>query len=161
MATQTGRQVGKVNREPIYGRVWKRLQQFPQVLHMGSKNPPQVSGVAAAALISAGIGPVIMMIVHHLSDMSKGTEAFVKMIGSWIPGSVSKDPLWGNIGSYAGKETFLLIGWLVSWAVLHFLLRNKQVKARTMFVWILGLFTIATAMAWHPLFPYLPLMDKS
>ncbi|MER3436080.1 MAG: hypothetical protein C4288_22615 [Leptolyngbya sp. ERB_1_1] len=142
---------------PSYSRAWNRLKRFPGGLHKGASRPYTSSGAAAAAFISAGIGSVIMMIVHHLSDTSKERENMVKAIGNWIPGSVNPDPLWGNIGSYAGKETFLLIGWLSSWAVLHLLLKNRQVRPRTLFLWMLSLLTLATAMAWHPLFPYLPL----
>lgn len=155
MSKQTShRQAG----EPSYRRAWTELKQFPRVLHEGSHHPPTVSGPAAAALISGGIGAVTMMVVHHLSDTSKQREDVVRAIGSWIPGSINPDPLWGNIGSYAGKETCLLLGWLVSWIILHQILKHQQVKPRTLFVWMLGLFTVATAMAWHPLFPYLPLM---
>jgi hypothetical protein len=123
----------------------------------GSGNPPAVSGPAAAALISAAIGCFTMMVAHHLSDTSKAREKFIWALGSWIPGSHNPDPVWGNIGSYTGKETILLIGWLVSWAILYPLLKNKQVKAKTIFFWMFVLLIAATAMSWHPLFPYLPL----
>jgi hypothetical protein len=141
-----------------YGRTWDQLKQFPKALAKGSANPPLVSGAAAAAFISAAIGCCTMMVTHHLADTSKERENLVLTIGSWIPGAQNADPVWGNIGSYTGKETMLLIGWIVSWLVLHSLLSSKQVKVRTMFTWMLGLMTIATAMCWHPLFPYLPLM---
>lgn len=142
---------------PLYTRLWKQLKLFPQTLYNGSKNPPKTAGPAAAFLISGGIGAVIMMVAHHLSDTSKTREAALRSLGSWIPGSVSSDPLWGNIGSYAGKETMLLIGWLVSLAILYPILKNKQIKPRTLFFWMFSLFTVATVMSWHPLFPYLPL----
>lgn len=142
---------------PFYARFWNQSKQFPKSLHQGSKNPPNTSGPAAAFLLSGGIGAVAMMIAHHLSDTSKTREAFLKTLGSWIPGSVSKDPMWGNIGSYAGKETVMLIGWLLSLAILYPLLKNKQVKPGTLFFWMFSLFTLATVMSWHPLFPYLPL----
>ncbi len=144
--------------EPIYSKVWNWLKRFPQVLHEGSQNPPPVSGPAAAALISTGIGAVTMMVTHHLADTSKEREGIVRIIGSWIPGSVSPDPMWGNIGSYAGKETMFLIGWLVSWAILYSVWKNKAVKSRTMIFWMFALFTLASAMSWHPLFAYLPLL---
>ncbi len=142
---------------PFYARLWNQSKQFPKTLHEGSNNPPQTSGPAAAFLLSGGIGAVAMMTAHHLSDTSKARETFLKALGSWIPGSVSKDPMWGNIGSYAGKETVMLIGWLVSLAILYPLLKDKQVKPGTLFFWMFSLFTLATVMAWHPLFPYLPL----
>jgi len=143
---------------PIYSRAWNALKQSPGVISKGSDNAPEKSGMAAAALISGGVGAVMMMISHHISDTNKGFETILhKTIGGWIPGAVNPDPMWGNIGSYAGKETVMLVGWLVSWAVLHLLLKDKHVKPRTIFFWLISLYTVAAAMSWHPLFPYLPL----
>ncbi|PAX60476.1 hypothetical protein [Brunnivagina elsteri] len=145
--------------EPFYSRTWNQLKSFPSGLAEGSKNPPTTSGSAAAALISAGIGCVTMMISHHFSDgdKSKTVENLLWTLGSWIPGSHNPSKLWGNIGSYSGKETMLLIGWLSSWLVLSQLWKNKQIKSRTIFFWMFVLFIAATVMSWHPIFPYLPL----
>lgn len=144
--------------EPWYGHLWAKAKQFPQGLARGNSHPPQVSGEAAAAMLSAAIGAFVMMVTHHLADTSEARKAVILSIGSWIPGTNNPDKMWGNIGNYAGKETMLLVGWLVSWVILYFLLKNKQIKATTMLFWTISLFTLATAMSWHPLFPYLPLM---
>ncbi|HEY9633903.1 MAG TPA: hypothetical protein V6D14_10880 [Coleofasciculaceae cyanobacterium] len=143
---------------PLYSRIWEWLKHFPQGLAAGSQSTPTVSGPAAAALISAGFGCFVMMVTHHLSDTSEAREKIVLAIGSWIPGSHNPSELWGNIGSYAGKETMLLVGWLVSWLILYGLWKNKNIKSRTIFFWLFTLLIAATAMSWHPLFPYLPLM---
>lgn len=144
--------------EPIYGIIWRQLKRFPQGLAKGAKNAPTVSGPAAAALISVSIGCLTMMITHHLSDTSKAREALVKSIGSWIPGSHNPSPIEGNIGSYAGKETMLLVGWMISWMILHALWKNKNIKGQTLFFWFFAIILAATLMSWHPAFPYLPLM---
>jgi hypothetical protein len=149
--------VSEFKTEPIYGKIWSSLKRFPGVLAKGANKPPATSGPAAAALISGGIGCFTMMVAHHLSDTSKQREKILKDLGGWIPGSHNPSKLWGNIGSYAGKETMLLIGWLVSWVILYFLWKDKQIKSKTIFFWIFFLFVAATAMSWHPLFPYLPL----
>jgi hypothetical protein len=156
MTTDLSRQ----NTAPWYGQIWDNLKRFPKFLAQGNSNPPQVSGEAAAAFISAAIGSVTMMVSHHLSDgdKTKTIEKNLLALGSWIPGADNPDPMWGNIGSYTGKETMLLIGWIVSWIVLYLWLKNKQIKAKTIFFWTIGLMTLATAMCWHPLFPYLPLI---
>ncbi len=135
-----------------------KLKLVYKKLLRGAKTAPDVSGPAAAALIAGGIGCVSMMVAHHLADTSKYRNNFVWFLGSWIPGSHGDNTAWGNIGSYSGKETILLISWLVSWPILHYLWRNKQIKTVSLFSWFLGLFLIATLMSWHPLFPYLPLM---
>jgi hypothetical protein len=142
---------------PIYSRLWTRLKQFPSGLHQGASLPPQTSGAAAAALLSGGIGAVTMMLTHHYAELSKANNQFVIQIGSWIPGAMNQDPMWGNLENYAGKEMMFFVGWWVSWAILHPLLKHRQVKPRTLILGLLSLFTIAAAMAWHPLFPYLSL----
>ncbi|QLE59404.1 hypothetical protein FD725_16275 [Nostoc sp. TCL26-01] len=142
----------------MYSFLWQRLRLFPQSLAEGSHHPPNVSGPAAAALISAGIGCLIMMVTQHLVSVTPEIEKIVWDIGSWIPGSHNANKLYGEIGSYSGKETILLISWLVSWVVLHYLWRNRNIKVQTMFFWIFVLFIAATVMSWHPLFSYLPLM---
>ncbi len=144
---------------PIYSQIWNKIKQFPGVLSQGSENPPTSSGPAAATLISGGMGVVTMMITHHISETNQNVETILhKVVGAWIPGTMNRDPMWGNIGSYAGKETIMLISWLGSWVILHFLLKDRQIRPRTLFFWMFSLFTLATVMAWHPLFPYLPIM---
>jgi hypothetical protein len=142
---------------PRYTQFWNWLKQFPTILATGANQPPQTSGVAAAALISAAIGTVTMMVTHHLAETSTVRSQFIQSLGDWIPGSTTANPVMGNIGSYAGKETMLLVGWLISWVLLHHLLQHRQVRPKTIFFSTFGLFTAAIVMCWHPLFPYLPL----
>jgi hypothetical protein len=142
---------------PIHVRLWNWFKQFPGALNQGSKVSPPTSGPAAAALFSGGIGAVLMMATHHFAELSKANNKLVIAMGSWIPGAMNPDPMWGNLENYAGKEMMFFIGWLVSWPILSFLLKNRQLKPRTIFVGLFGLFSLATAMAWHPMFPYLSL----
>jgi hypothetical protein len=143
---------------PIYTRLWNGFKKFPPGLHQGVKQPPKSSGPAAAALLSGGIGAVVMMATHHFAELSKANNQLIIKLGSWIPFAMNSDPLWGNLENYAGKELMFFVGWLLSWMILHPLLKQRQVKVRTLFIGLFGLFTLATAMAWHPLFPYLSLM---
>ena len=156
MTRQFSREKSPSN-EPFYGKMWTNLKRFPSGLADGAETPPKYSGPAAAAVVSAAIGCFTMMVSHHLGDTSKEINEMLWNLGSWIPGSKTSDELWGNIGSYTGKETMLLVGWLVSWPILHTLWKNKNIKSRTIFFWMFALLVAATAMSWHPLFPYLPL----
>jgi hypothetical protein len=156
MTRQLSRQKQAIE-EPFYRRFWSKLKHFPGGLADGAETAPSVSGPAAAAVISAAIGCFTMMVSHHLGDTSKQINEMLWSLGTWIPGSKTGDELWGNIGSYTGKETMLLVGWLVSWSILHILWKNKNIKSRTIFFWMFSLLVAATAMSWHPLFPYLPL----
>ena len=99
----------------------------------------------------------MMMVTHHFAETSLEIDVFIWGLGKWIPGSGDDNKLWGTLGSYAGKETILLVGWLVSWFVLQGLLKHKQVKTKTIFMWTFGLIVAATVMTWQPLFLYLPL----
>ena len=141
----------------IYEKLWCRLQHFPTSIAKGSNHSPPTSGSAAAALISVGIGCFIMMVSHHLAEISTAIDTFIWGLGKWIPGSDTGNRLWGTIGSFTGKETILLISWLVSWVILENFLKHRQVKTRTIFLWTFGLIVAATVMTWHPLFIYLPL----
>ena len=142
---------------PRYTQFWNWLKKFPAILATGANQPPQTSGVAAAAFISAAIGAVTMMVTHHAAETSTVRSQFIHRLGYWLPGSTNAAPGMGNIGSYSGKETMLLVGWLISWVILHYLLKYRQVRPKTIFFSTFSLFTAAIVMCWHPLFPYLPL----
>jgi hypothetical protein len=146
--------------QPIYTKLWDQLKNFPQGLAVGSGDPPQVSGPAAAALISAAFSAFILMVSQHLTLLFKPLEPIVWSLGYWIPGSKTADRIYGDIGSYSGKETVMLISWLLSWAILSQLWKHQPIRTRTIFFWLFTFFVAATVMNWHPLFPYMPLMPK-
>jgi hypothetical protein len=143
---------------PLYVQFWNRLKTFPKALAEGSQTPPNVSGPAAAALISAAFSCFLLMVNQHFTSAFKAWDKIVWSFGDWIPGSRNANPLYGEIGSYSGKETVMLIGWLFSWLILSKLWQNKQIKTRTIFFCLFCFMVAATVMNWHPLFPYLPLM---
>jgi hypothetical protein len=145
---------------PIYSKTWNILKRFPRFLAAGSKNPPSLSGTAAAALVSASFSCFLLMVNQHLTSVFKEWNTIVWSLGDWIPGSKNPDRVYGEIGSYSGKQTIMLIGWFVSWAVLSVLWQKKQIKFRTIFFCLFFFLVAATVMNWHPLFPYLPLMPK-
>lgn len=145
---------------PLYVRIWNQFKNFPQGLAAGCKTPPTGSGAAAAALVSAAFSCFLLMINQHLCSLFKAWNEMIWNLGSWIPGSRNPDPLYGEIGSYSGKETVMLIGWLGSWLFLSKIWQHRQIKFRTIFLCLFGFIVAATVMNWHPIFPYLPLMPK-
>lgn len=147
-----------LSRASWYVRLGNHLKDFPQGLARGAKNSPRNSGAAAAASISAALACFVMMVNQHFSSIFKAWNEIIWNLGGWIPGSRNPDPLYGEIGSYSGKETILLITWLVSWFVLSHLWREREIRGRTIFSCLFFLLVAATVMNWHPLFPYLPLM---
>lgn len=144
----------------LYGKIWGKVKLFPGKLAVGSQTSPTVSGPAAAALVSAAFSCFLLMVNQHFTSISKVWHDIVWDLGSWIPGSRNPDPIYGEIGSYSGKETVMLIGWLVSWFILGQIWKNRQISTRTIFLSLFFFLVAATVMNWHPLFPYLPLMPK-
>lgn len=102
------------------------------------------NGEAIAALMSAMGGLLTLGIMHLGSQASSGFNQWLLSVGqAWIPNAT-------GIGPYSGKETFLLIGWLGSWSVLHFTLRNRSMRPTLPMV----IFTVGLALA--TLFVYTP-----
>ena len=105
------------------------------------------NGEAVAALVSAMVGLLVMGITHVGSVASNSFKDSVLSVGkAWIPNAT-------GLGPYSGKETFLLIGWLGSWAALHFALRHRSLRLTLPMV----IFTIGMALA--TLFVYTPFID--
>jgi hypothetical protein len=141
-----------------YGSIWHRFKHFPQGLARGSNHPPTVNGPGTAALIGASLSCFLMMVSHHLAETSKTIDQIVLEIGSWMPGSQYQSDVLGNIGSYAGKQTILLVSFLVVWCTFYFSWKQRNIQPRMIFFWMFLFMAAATMMTWHPLFPYLTLM---
>src|SRR5205085_3709400 len=104
------------------------------------------SGPAAAALLSIGIGAVLLALVVGLSDANKPFETnVVHALGKlWVPGAQ-------GIGPYSGKFTVFLVGWLVSWAVLHVALKRKDLNLSRWTIGSFALISLAVLLCWAPL----------
>lgn len=72
------------------------------------------NGVAAAAILSAGIGSFALGIFTVLAEMSL-----------WAKGVMT---LTVPVGPLGGKTTFAVAIWLVSWMILHLLWRNRDIS---------------------------------
>ena len=101
------------------------------------------TGSAVAAFLSAMIG-LLTLGIANIGDEAKVLTSWLLQIGKlWIPNAQ-------GIGPYSGKETLLLLGWLLSWVVLHIMLRKRDVKlAIPVGIFIMG-------MAFATLFIYTP-----
>lgn len=102
------------------------------------------NGAAVAAFLSAMIGLLTMGIVHTGTGASAEFSRWVLSVGKlWIPNAQ-------GIGPYSGKETFLLVAWLLSWVILHMLLRKRNVKlALPVVVFVIGM-ALATLFVYTP-----------
>lgn len=102
------------------------------------------NGSAAAAMIASMIAILSLGIVNLIAIMSNDAKLIIHEIGkAWIPGAEA-------IGPYSGKETIMLLGWGISWIILYFALRNRDVRlSRYTIIFIIGV-GIATLFVWNP-----------
>jgi hypothetical protein len=107
-----------------------RTLEKPEVERMDTPGPeytpistPDVNdipnGVAAAAIIAAGIGCLTLGIVTTLAEASAGFSSAL----NWV----------NPVGPLSGKTMVAVAVWLVSWAVLHFTLKGKELRFNTVF----------------------------
>ena len=106
-------------------------------------------GAAQAAFLSAMFGCLTLALVNVGTEMSEAFKDWVHWVGKlWIPGAQ-------GIGPYSGKETFMLVGWFLSWLVLYRLLRNREWNnALVLAIFLVGI-GVATTLIWPPVFIHL------
>jgi hypothetical protein len=96
------------------------------------------TGVLVAALLAALIGLLVFAVVNIAADVNSGFRTSIT--------------LNSGIGPYSGKQVFLIGSWLLTWPILHFLLRNRDVNLRRWFgVFLIGLL-VAVLLMWPPVF---------
>lgn len=103
-------------------------------------------GGAQAALLSAMIGCLTLAIVNLGTAISPDFNKWIHSVGKlWIPGAE-------GIGPYSGKETLMLIFWLLSWFTLGRVLKNREWNMTFILVLFLIGMGIATTLLWPPVF---------
>lgn len=96
------------------------------------------TGTVVAALLAAMIGLMVLGVINIYAAVDAG---FAKAI-----------TLNTGIGPYSGKELFWLVGWSLSWLVLHVALRRRTLNLRRWFgVFMVGML-VATLLVWPPIF---------
>ena len=109
---------------------------------------PRPTGEAVAALLAAAIGMLTLAFVNQITAASEPFNAWVHSIGKlWMPGAQ-------GIGPYSGKETLSVAAWLVSWAILHPLLRTRELPLSRCLIVFLVLVGVATTFIWPPVFAH-------
>ena len=96
------------------------------------------TGVIAATFLATLIGLFVFAVVNIAAAVNSG-------FGTSIT-------LNSGIGPYSGKQVFLIASWFISWPILHFLLRNRDVNLRKWFgVFLVGVL-VAVVLMWPPVF---------
>ena len=86
----------------------------------GVEFPDKPEGPIAAAIIAGGVGAAALGLFTTLAEASAD-------IKDWLD--------WkSEVGPLSGKTLMAVIVWLVAWAVLHVLYRNKPYETRRAFI---------------------------
>jgi hypothetical protein len=107
----------------------------------GSAQPDKPEGPISAAIIAAGVGVAALGLFTTLAEASTKVKDFLNF----------SDP----VGPLSGKTIMAVIVWLLSWAILHAGLRNKQqesVPALTIALILIGLGILGTFPTFFQLF---------
>lgn len=78
--------------------------------------PDKPEGPIAAAILAAGVGSLALGILTTLSEASESVHDALE--------------LNSDVGPLSGKTVFAVIIWLVAWAVLHLVLRDRTYETR-------------------------------
>ncbi len=107
------------------------------------------TGPAVAAFMSAGIAVLVLGIVQTATFLSKSFQEKVFELGkAWIPNA-------DGIGPYSGKETLMLLAWVVSWVSLHAALRRRSPNVKAWFGAFLVILFVAVLLVWPPVWHFL------
>ncbi len=106
-----------------------------------SAKPRLPNGAAIAALYGGVIGLLVLGISNIYADLDPG---FSKAI-----------TLNAGIGPYSGKELLMFVAWVVSWVVLHAILRKREANLKRWFGIFLVLLLVATLLVWPPIFEFI------
>jgi hypothetical protein len=96
------------------------------------------TGRAAAALIASGIGTLFIGLMTTGAEASAGLKEFL----AW-----SKP-----VGPLSGKVGLSLIVWLISWVVMHQLLKDKESNLARAFTITLILIALGVIFTFPPIF---------
>lgn len=111
---------------------------------MSPSSEEPLSGPACAAVLAAALGVLALALAHVLSAVSVSFNSVMQTLGNfWMPGAA-------GIGPYSGKETVALLGWLISWALLHATWKRREVSVGRLGALALLLIGIATTLVWPP-----------
>ena len=107
-------------------------------------NPTKPNGPVAAAFVAAGIGSLVLGLFVVLNEVSTDINDFLKFDANYGVGT--------GVGPLSGKVTLAVIAYAISWIVLHFMWRGKELPFGKAFAASLILVGIGFALTFPPIF---------
>jgi hypothetical protein len=105
---------------------------------MAETTDKMTDGAAAAAIVASGIGATVLGLMIIGAEMSK---QFATML------TFNK-----AVGPLSGKTIIATLGFLISWAILHFMWKDKEVNFGRMATIGAVLITIGILLTFPPIF---------
>lgn len=117
----------------------REYEKAPEIAELGLSERPD--GPAVAAMLAAGVGIFALGLLTVLSEASASVHDWLE---SW--------DFDQGVGPLAGKTTVAVIVWAVSWIVLAFGFRGKDVDVRGWFWLSLALGVLGLLGTFPPIF---------
>ncbi|HEX6228586.1 MAG TPA: hypothetical protein VFZ41_03885 [Solirubrobacterales bacterium] len=96
------------------------------------------TGPAAAVMLAAGFGALVLGLLTVLSEASEGVHDFLE---------------WSErVGPLSGKTSLAAIAFVVSWGGLHLGLRDRDIEWRTVVIATVVLVAIGLVLTFPPFF---------
>lgn len=105
------------------------------------------NGPVAAVFVAAGIGSLVMGIFVVLNEVSSDINNFLKFDANYGIGS--------GVGPLSGKVVLAVAAFLVSWVLLHVMLRGREVNFGRWFAVALILVFAGFALTFPPIFEFI------
>jgi hypothetical protein len=102
------------------------------------------NGPVAASFLAAGIASLTLGIFVVLNEFGGGITDFLKFDKNFGLGS--------GVGPLSGKVVLAVIAWVISWGVLHYLWRGKEVDFRRVLIATLVLVGLGFLLTFPPVF---------
>jgi hypothetical protein len=107
-------------------------------------NPTKPNGPVAASFLAAGIGSLVLGILVCLNELGGGISTFLAFDKNFGLGS--------GVGPLSGKAILTVLAFVISWVVLHFLWRGKEVNFGRVFSVALLLLALGFLLTFPPVF---------
>lgn len=102
------------------------------------------NGPVAASFLAAGIGSLVLGIMVVLNELGGEYSKFLQFDKNFGLGS--------GVGALSGKVIVMIIAYLISWVVLHFMWRGKEVNFGRIFAIALILVAAGFILTFPPVF---------
>jgi hypothetical protein len=102
------------------------------------------NGPVAAAFVAAGIAAFVLGIFVTLNEFSPDINNFLKFDANFGLGK--------GVGPLSGKVGMAVIAYVISWVVLHFAWRRREMNFRTVLLASLILVGLGFALTFPPIF---------